>query len=52
MQAFATEAGIGIGTLQRWETQQPRTNIHHRGLDPLRVAKVLAALSRLENGAG
>lgn len=52
MQEFATEAGIGWTTLQRWETQRPRTQLDARGLDPLRLDLVTAALDRLENGAG
>jgi hypothetical protein len=50
MQELATEAGIGWTTLQRWETQRPRTELTARGLDPLRIDKLLETLERLENG--
>lgn len=52
MQAFATEAGIGIGTLQRYETKNPRRDLEHRGLDRYRVTVVRQTLERLENGNG
>jgi hypothetical protein len=48
MQEFATHAGVGWTTLQRYETQRPRTELERRGLDPLRVGKVLEALRKLE----
>ena len=51
MQEFATAAGIGWTTLQRWETKRPRTQLWDRGLDPLRLSQVVLALERLENGA-
>ncbi len=52
MQEFATAAGIGIGTLQRWETQQPRTPLGNRGLDRRALEAVTSTLERLEKGAG
>ncbi len=51
MQEFATKAGIGWTTLQRWETNRPRTQLEGRGLDPLRLKLVYGAIERLENGA-
>lgn len=52
LQEFATHAGIGWSTLQRYETQQPRTELTKRNLDPMRVDRVINTLERLENGAG
>ena len=52
IQEFATHAGIGWTTLQRYETQQPRTELSRRGLDPYRITRVVETLERLENGAG
>jgi hypothetical protein len=52
LQEFATAAGVGWTTLQRYETQQPRTELSRRGLDPMRVERVLATLEQLENGTG
>ena len=52
LQEFASLAGIGWTTLQRWETQKPRTELHKRGLDPLRVDMVISKVEELENGAG
>lgn len=54
MQEFASEAGIGWTTLQRWETDKPRTDLRKRGLDELRIDKVIETLERLEaeNGSG
>lgn len=49
MQEFATHAGVGWTTLQRYETQRPRTDLEQRGLDPLRVARVLEALRKIES---
>lgn len=48
MQALASAAGIGIGTLQRWETQRPRTRLERRGLDAYRVNAVQETIASLE----
>lgn len=48
MQALATEAGIGIGTLQRWETKQPRTELAQRGLDRYRLEQIEKTIEREE----
>ena len=52
MQEFATQAGIGWTTLQRWETNKPRTPLGERGLDRFRLGEVVATLARLEHNGG
>ena len=48
LQELATDAGIGIGTLHRYETKQPRTELRQRGLDPVRIGMIETTLERLE----
>lgn len=52
IQELASKVPIAFTTLQRWETEKPRTDLVRRGLDPLRVARLEAVLTELENGAG
>jgi len=52
MQELASKVPMAFSTLQKWETQQPRTELSRRGLDPMRVTRLEQVLVELENGAG
>lgn len=52
IQELASKLPVAFTTLQKWETDRPRTELGRRGLDPMRVARLEQVLDELENGAG
>lgn len=56
IQELASRLPVAFTTLQRWETEKPRTELLKRGLDPMRVVRLQQVLAELEleqnNGDG
>lgn len=52
LERLATAARVGWATLQRYETDRPRTDLSRGRYDPDKVGRVVAALEAAERNGG